>query len=121
DLTTNTTAFPAPIAQAASWDVSAQQTFGAALGGQAFTKGVNVQLAPGIETNRVPMNGRNWEYLGEAPYLSGQTAAAVVRGIQSQHVIATLKHYVANSQETNRMTDPSDVYDRSLHALHLPQ
>ena len=121
DFMTGTTAFPAPIAQAASWDPVAQETFGSALGGQAFAKGVNVQLTPGIETNRVPMNGRNWEYMGEDPYLSGQTAAAVVRGVQSQHVIATIKHYVTNSQETNRTSDSSDIDERTMHELYLPQ
>ena len=105
DFMTGTTAFPSPIAQSASWDPAAQQAFGAALGAQAFAKGVNVQLAPGIETDRVPLNGRNWEYMSEDPFLAGQTAAAVVRGIQSQNVIATVKHYVANSQETNRTTE----------------
>jgi beta-glucosidase len=121
DFMTGTTAFPAPISQAASWDPAAQQTFGAALGAQAFSKGVNIQLAPGIETDRVPMNGRNWEYMSEDPFLSGQTAAAVVRGIQSQNVIATVKHYVANSQETNRNTNSSDIDERALHELYLPQ
>ena len=121
DFMTGTTAFPAPIAQAASWDPQVQQEFGAALGAQAFSKGINIQLAPGIETDRVPTNGRNFEYMSEDPYLSGQTAAAVVRGIQSQHVIATIKHFVANSQETNRMTDSSDIDERTLHELYLPQ
>ena len=121
DFMTGTTAFPAPIAQAASWDPVAQQGFGAALGAQAFSKGVNIQLAPGIETDRNPLNGRNWEYMSEDPFLAGQTAAAVVRGIQSQNVIATVKHYVANSQETTRTTDSSDIDDRTLHELYLPQ
>ncbi len=121
DFMTGTTAFPAPIAQSASWDPTAQQAFGAALGAQAFAKGINVQLAPGIETDRVPLNGRNWEYMSEDPFLAGQTAAAVVRGIQSQNVIATVKHYVANSQESNRTTDSSDIDERTLHELYLPQ
>jgi beta-glucosidase len=121
DFMSGTTAFPSPIAQSASWDPAAQQSFGAALGGQAFAKGVNVQLAPGIETDRVPLNGRNWEYMSEDPFLSGQTAAAVVKGIQSQHVIATVKHYVANSQETNRTSNSSDIDERTLHELYLPQ
>lgn len=121
DFMTGTTAFPAPIAQAASWDPSAQQTFGAALGAQAFAKGVNVQLAPGIETDRVPLNGRNFEYMSEDPYLAGQTGAAVVRGIQSSNVVATVKHYITNSQETTRNTESSDIDERTLHELYLPQ
>ncbi len=121
DLMTGTTAFPAPISQASSWDPVAQQAYGATLGAQAFAKGINIQLTPGIETDRVPLNGRNWEYMSEDPFLAGQTAAAVVRGIQAQNVIATIKHYVTNSQETNRSTDSSDIDARTLHELYLPQ
>jgi beta-glucosidase len=97
DKEANTTAFPAPIAQSSSWDPALQRRFGAALGWEAWHKGINVQLAPGIEIDRVPMNGRNFEYMSEDPYLAGQGAAAEVQGIQSNPVIATVKHYVANS------------------------
>jgi beta-glucosidase len=121
DQQVGTTAFPAPIAQSASWDTSLQYQFGAALGQEAAGKGINVQLAPGIETDRVPMNGRNWEYASEDPYLSGQFGAAEVQGIQSQHVIAVVKHFIANSQETNRMTDSSDVSERALEEIYGPQ
>jgi len=121
DAQTGTTAFPAPIAQAASWDPSLQYQFGKALGQEAWDKGIDVQLAPGIETDRVPMNGRNWEYMGEDPFLAGQGGAAETAGIQSQHVIVTLKHYIANSQETNRMTDSSDVDPRTLEEIYAPQ
>ncbi len=121
DLMTGTTPFPAPIAQSASWDPKAQKQLGAAIGAQAHTKGINVQLAPGIETDRVPMNGRNYEYFSEDPYLAGQTAAAVVRGIQSQHVIATIKHFIGNSQETNRKTESDQVDERVLQEMYLPQ
>ena len=121
DQQTQTTAFPAPIAQSASWNPALQFDFGQALGAEAADKGINVQLAPGIETDRVPMNGRNWEYMSEDPYLSGQGGVAEVKGIQSQHVIAVVKHYVANSQETNRMTDSADVDARTLQELYLPQ
>ncbi len=120
-----TTAFPAPIAQSASWDPQLQYAFGAALGHEAWQKGIDVQLAPGMETDRVPMNGRNWEYLSEDPFLSGQGAAAEVRGIQSQHVIVTLKHFIANSQETNRgsngAADSADLSLRTLEEMYAPQ
>ena len=121
DAQTGTTAFPAPIAQSASWDPGLQYQFGAALGQEAWEKGIDVQLAPGIETDRVPMNGRNWEYASEDPFLSGQTGAAEVQGVQSQHVIVTLKHYIANSQETDRMTDSADVDQRTLEEMYAPQ
>ena len=116
----NVTAFPAPIAQAASWDPDMQQQFGSMLGYQAFNKGINVQLTPAIEVQRTPLVGRNWEYPSEDPYLAGQTGAAVARGLQGQHVIATLKHYVTNSQENNRMSDSSDVDERTLHEIYMP-
>jgi beta-glucosidase len=120
DQSVNTTADPAPIAQASSWDRALQRSFGAHLSTEAWQKGINVQLAPGIEIDRVPLNGRNWEYMSEDPYLTGQTAAAEVRGLQSQHVIATLKHYILNSQETNRSTESSEADNRAIHEIYLP-
>jgi beta-glucosidase len=120
DQETGTTAFPAPIAQSASWDPSLQYAFGQALGWEAFHKGINVQLAPGVEIDRVPLNGRNFEYMSEDPFLAGQGGTAEIRGIQSNPVIATVKHYVANSQETNRMTVSSDIDERTLQEIYLP-
>jgi beta-glucosidase len=121
DAQIKTTAFPAPISQSSSWDPALQYRFGQALGREALRKGIDVQLAPGIETDRVPMNGRNWEYMSEDPYLSGQGAAAEVRGVQSQHVIVTLKHFIANSQETNRYSDSADLSWRTLEEMYAPQ
>jgi beta-glucosidase len=120
DQQVNTTAFPAGIAQAASWDPALQEEFGRALGSEAWHKGINVQLAPGVNIARVPMNGRNFEYAGEDPYLSGQGAAAEILGIQQNPVIATVKHYALNSQETNRMSDSSDVDERTAQEVYLP-
>ena len=125
DAQTQTTAFPAPIAQSSSWDPALQYAFGRALGQEAWQKGIDVQLAPGIETDRIPMNGRNWEYMSEDPYLAGQAGAAIVRGVQSEHVIVTLKHFIANSQETDRgtgsATDSSDLNKRTLEEIYAPQ
>jgi beta-glucosidase len=118
DMEANTTAFPAPISQSSSWDPTLQRQFGHALGWEAWHKGINVQLAPGIEIDRVPLNGRNFEYMSEDPLLAGSGAVAEVQGIQSNPVIATVKHYVANSQETNRMTVSSDVSERALEELY---
>jgi len=120
DSQLNTTAFPDGIAQAASWDPAMQRRVGAAIGWEAWHKGVAVQLAPGVDIARNPLNGRNFEYAGEDPYLAGQTGAAVISGIQSQHVVATVKHYAANDQETNRMTDSSDVDERTMQEIDLP-
>jgi beta-glucosidase len=120
DQMQGTTAFPAPIAQTSSWDRNLQRQFGEHLGHQAWLKGVNVQLAPGLNIGRVPLNGRNWEYMGEDPYLTGITATAEVRGIQSQHVIATIKHYALNNQETERNSASSNVDERTMREIYLP-
>ncbi len=120
DQVTGSTAFPAPIAQSSSWDPALQNQFGQALGWEALHKGINVQLAPGVEIDRVPLNGRNFEYMSEDPFLAGRGGAAEIGGIQTNPVIATVKHYVANSQETNRMTDSSDVSQRTLQEIYLP-
>src|SRR4051794_15250002 len=120
DGQTGTTAFPDGITQAASWDRDMQRRVGAAVGWEAWHKGIDVQLAPGVDIARNPLNGRNFEYAGEDPYLAGQTAVAEIRGIQSQHVAATVKHYAMNDQETNRMSDSSDVDERTMEEIHLP-
>ena len=120
DVQVGVTAFPDGIAQAASWDVDAQRAYGATLGWEAWHKGINVQLAPGVNIARVAENGRNFEYAGEDPYLAGQTGAAVIQGIQSQHVVATIKHYALNNQETNRMTVSSDADVRTMQEIYLP-
>ena len=120
DGQTGTTAFPDGIAQAASWDRNAQYTVGAEIGRQAWEKGIDVQLAPGVDIARSPLNGRNFEYTGEDPYLAGQTGVAEIRGIQSQHVVATVKHFALNDQETNRMSDSSDADERTMQEIHLP-
>ncbi len=120
DVQVLVTAFPDGIAQAASWDRSMQFKVGAAIGWEAWHKGIDVQLAPGVDIARNPLNGRTFEYAGEDPYLAGQVGVAEIRGIQSQHVAATVKHYAMNDQETNRMTDSSDVDVRTMQEIHLP-
>ena len=120
DTQVGTTGFPAPIAQAASWDPTLQRRFGHALGSEAWQKGIDVLLAPNVNIARVPENGRNFEAFGEDPFLAGQTGAAVIEGIQQNPVIATVKHYAVNSQETNRYYVSSNVDDRTLHEIYLP-
>jgi beta-glucosidase len=115
-----TTAFPDTVAQAASWDPKTQRAVGAAIGSEAWKKGVDVQLAPALDIARNPLGGRNFEYAGEDPYLAASTGAALVTGIQSQHVVATVKHFAVNDQETNRTSDSSDVDERTLEEIHLP-
>jgi beta-glucosidase len=120
DTQIGTTSFPAPIAQAATWDTELQRSFGQALGREAWEKGIDVVLAPDVNIARIPQNGRNFEAFGEDPFLTGQTAAAVIDGIQQNPVIATVKHFAVNSQETNRYYVTSNVDDRTLHEIYLP-
>ncbi len=113
------TAFPAPIAQAATWDVGLAQAKGRALADEAFGKKRNVMLAPGIASGRTPLSGRTPEYLGEDTLLAGTLAAAGVKGIQQEGKVgATLKHYVANEQELDRQTSSSNLDERTFHEVY---
>src|ERR1700682_4138420 len=115
-----TTAYPAGIALAASWDVELARRVGEMMGKDARARGVHFVLAPGMNIYRAPMNGRNFEYLGEDPYLASRLAVSLIEGIQSQGVIATAKHFAANNQEYGRMDHSSDVDERTLREIYLP-
>jgi len=115
-----TTAYPAGIALAASWDVDLAQRFGAAMGRDARARGVHFILAPGMNIYRAPMNGRNFEYFGEDPFLASRMAVSVIKGIQGQRVIATAKHFAGNNSEFARMTLSSDIDERTLREIYLP-
>lgn len=106
------TALPASIALAATFDPTLAYGAGALVGSEAHAKGFNVLLGGGMNLTRDPRNGRNFEYLGEDPWLSGSMAAQEVLGTQSQHVISTLKHFALNANETNRHTVDARI-DRS--------
>src|SRR5579863_10720318 len=81
---------------------------------------VHFLLAPGINIQRVAIGGRNFEFYGEDPYLAGQTAVEFIRGVQSQGVIATVKHFVANNQEYQRHSISAEIGERALHEIYLP-
>jgi beta-glucosidase len=114
------TAYPAAIAQASSWDPATVRKVGASLGKEAFDKGVDVLLAPDVNIARVPLNGRTSEAFGEDPYLSGRTGVAYIDGVQSQHVIATVKHFDANNQEANRSAVDEKISQRALAEIYQP-
>jgi beta-glucosidase len=116
----STTAYPAPIALASSWDTDLAMRVGESMGNDARARGVNFILAPGMDMYRAPMCGRNFEYLGEDPYLSSRMAVSIIEGIQSRGVIATAKHFVANDQEYDRNNVSSDVDERTLREIYLP-
>jgi beta-glucosidase len=96
------TPLPSGLAIAATFDAALAERAGAMIGAEARAKGFNVLLGPGVNLTREPRNGRNFEYAGEDPLLAGVIAGAAIRGIQSNRVIATLKHYALNAQETKR-------------------
>lgn len=115
-----TTAYAAGIALAASWDVDLAHRVGAAMGNDARARGVHFILGPGMNIYRAPMNGRNFEYFGEDPYLASRMAVNVIEGIQQQGVIATAKHFAGNNSEFARMTLSSDIDERTLREIYLP-
>ncbi len=120
DGMTGVTAFPAPVGIAASWDTALMNQYGQALGAEEYGKGANVALAPTVNILRNPQWGRSFESLGEDPYLTSQMGVADIKGIQSQNVIATVKHYDANNQEYDRGTVSANVDERTLHEIYMP-
>jgi beta-glucosidase len=114
------TAYAGGIALAAAWDPALATRMGESIGEDARARGVNFLLGPGVNIYRAPMCGRNFEYFGEDPFLSGQTAAAYIRGVQSEGVIATVKHFAANNEEYDRHNVSSDVDERTLREIYLP-
>ncbi|GAA4138928.1 glycoside hydrolase family 3 C-terminal domain-containing protein [Leifsonia shinshuensis] len=113
------TCFPPAVALGSSWDAELLERVGAALGEEAKAEGVGVLLGPGINIKRSPLCGRNFEYLSEDPIVSGRLGAALVRGLQSQGVGASLKHFAANNQETDRLRVSADVDERPLREIYL--
>jgi beta-glucosidase len=115
------TAWPCALAIAATFDEAAAGAWGAAMGEEFYGKGANVQLGPGLCLARVPWNGRNFEYLsGEDPHLGARMVGPVVRGIQAQGVAAVAKHWIDNSQETDRTSVSSDVDERTQFEMYYP-
>ena len=117
---TGVTAFPAPVAGAASWDTSLMNQYGQALATEMSGKGANIALSPTVNILRVPQWGRSFESFGEDPYLNSQLGVTEIEGIQSQHIIATVKHLAANNQEIDRMSVSAQVDERTLQEIYLP-
>lgn len=112
------TAFPAPIALAATWDIASAEQYGDLIGNEAVATGHNVFLGPGLDIARVPVFGRLFEALGEDPRLTGQLAAGYIRGVQSHPLVACAKHYNMNTQEQQRMGIDAHVDERSLQEIY---
>ena len=115
-----TTAFPTGVAMAATWDPDLIRKVGAAIGQEARAKGISVMLGPNVNIQRTPLAGRNFEDYSEDPYLAGRIGAGFVRGVQSEGIGTSLKHFVANNQEHERQRSSSDMSERTLREIYLP-
>ena len=113
------TAFPAGIAIASSWDTAVSKEVGAAAGYEARAYNANVLLAPGMNIIRNPLCGRNFEYFSEDPFITGKMGAAYVAGIQDNGVACSVKHFACNNQETNRTHVNTMVDERALREIYL--
>lgn len=114
------TAFPGGIALAATWNTALAERIGVEFGRDTRAKGAHFLLAPGVNIYRAPVIGRNFEYLGEDPFLAGKMAVGFIKGVQSQGVSATVKHFAANNSEFDRNHTDSIVDERTLREIYLP-
>ena len=114
------TAFPALINLAATWDKEMALLYGRSIGEEARYRKKDILLGPGINICRTPLNGRNFEYMGEDPYLAGKMVVPYVKGVQENGVAACVKHYAVNNQEFQRTQSNSVVDDRTLYEIYLP-
>src|SRR5271155_4249024 len=114
------TTYGAGINLAASWDPALAARVGAGIGRDARARGVNFMLGPGVNVYRSPLNGRNFEYFGEDPYLSGQIAVGYITGMQEQGVSATVKHYLGNNSEYLRHDSDTLIDERTVREIYLP-
>ena len=117
---TRSTLYPSGVAAAATWDTDLIEKMGVSLGKDSRARGVHILLGPGANIYRSPLCGRNFEYFGEDPFLAGEIAASYIKGVQSQGVMACIKHFAGNNQEYARHNVSSDIDERTLHEIYLP-
>ena len=113
-------AFPALTCLAASWNPGLARLYGESLGEEALYRGKSVMLGPGVNIYRTPLGGRNFEYMGEDPYLASRMVVPYVQGLQSKGVAACVKHYALNNDEEYRHQVNVIISDRALHEIYLP-
>src|SRR5437588_909238 len=114
------TAMAGGIALAATWNPALAERVGTEIGRDARAKGVHFLLAPGVNIYRAPMNGRNFEYFGEDPFLASRIAVGYIKGVQSQGVSATIKHFMGNNSEFDRHHTDSVIDERTMREIYLP-
>jgi len=114
------TAFPALSGLAATWDRELSRLYGKSIGEEARYRNKTVLLGPGVNIYRFPLNGRNFEYMGEDPYLAGEMVVPYVEGVQSNGVAVCVKHFALNNSEVNRHVANTIVDDRTLYEIYLP-
>ncbi len=114
-----TTAFPIETMLACTWNEELVEKVGVAAALEIKENNIAIWLAPALNIHRNPLCGRNFEYFSEDPYITGKMAAAVVRGVQSQNIVATPKHFACNNKETNRHNSDSIVSERALREIYL--
>lgn len=114
------TAFPALTCLAATWDKEASALYGKSIGEEARYREKDVLLGPGVNIYRTPYNGRNFEYMGEDPFLAGEMCVPYIQEVQKNGVAVCLKHFALNNQECNRHIADVDVDDRTLYEIYLP-
>lgn len=113
-------AYPALTCLAATWNPEMSLLYGKSIGEEARYRNKTVLLGPGVNIYRTPLNGRNFEYMGEDPYLASRMVVPYVQGVQQNGVAACVKHFALNSQEVNRHTTNAVVDDRALYEIYLP-
>lgn len=116
----NATAFPSGIALASTWDTSLARQIGVVLGKETKAKGRDMLLGPCINIVRTPVGGRNFETYGEDPFLNGRIAVSWIQGLQSEKVLASVKHFAVNNQEHERMSISAEISERALYEVYLP-
>ena len=114
------TAYPATISLAATFNEDLAYNYGEALGRDCKARGINILLGPAVNIYRAAMCGRNFEYMGEDPYLAGRIAAGYIKGVQAQGVMATIKHFIANNSDYDRDHISNDMDERTMHEIYLP-
>ena len=114
------TAFPVGICMGSTWNPELIEKLGIALGKECRAFGVEVLLGPTMNIIRTPLNGRNFETFSEDPFINGVIGAAYVKGLQSENVGASVKHFIANNQETNRQSVSAEISERALREIYLP-